>query len=527
VSSNEKEPYQRYGVRSAQNKSKSGDFETSSASPLDAADRALGATLKIGSGFRDGNGLVGKEKALRASSFYETDEDDSPGSDSFLRRTPSASRTRASLERAAAAASSFETLRVAPSPTRQGRSPSSAAAKGERPGDARVVISSLVAGAATVAGGVNGVAKENQDSFFFVDGGVAAPGDFAAGVLDGHGADGARVSKFVCSKIKAALSRYFSFVTNVDGTNENETRSRTLYGGVGSAALASRRREARLDEREKLEDVLAAAFAEADKALRSAPRGSFDHEESGCTCVVVVRKGDFLITANVGDSRAVLASEAKKESALKSFSTTKSVSFGANRRSMNETPSLVLATDLSSDHKPDRSDEKARIERTGFGCVERARDGFFGFAGPYRVWRSDTSPRSGGLAVSRAFGDTKLARAGVTSTPEISAHDLRSALEERRRFGVDGGDVKDAPLCVILASDGVWDHVSSEAAAIAAAVPFATSARHSQSTKAGADALKVQAAADAIAAKAVAGWRGAANGGYRDDITVVVVPLAR
>ena len=271
---------------------------------------------------------------------------------------------------------------------------------------------------------------------------------------------------------------------------------------------------------------MAAAFAEADKALRSSPRGSFDHEESGCTCVVVVRKGDFLITANVGDSRAVLASEAKKESALKSFSTTKSVSFGANRRSMNETPSLVLATDLSSDHKPDRSDEKARIERTGFGCVERARDGFFGFAGPYRVWRSDTSPRSGGLAVSRAFGDTKLARAGVTSTPEISAHDLRSALEERRRFGVDG-DVKDAPLCVILASDGVWDHVSSEAAAIAAAGAFATSARHSQSAKAGADALKVQAAADAIAAKAVAGWRGAANGGYRDDITVVVVPLAR
>jgi serine/threonine protein phosphatase PrpC len=344
--------------------------------------------------------------------------------------------------------------------------------------------------------------------------------------LDGHGADGARVSKFVCSKIKAALSRYFSFVTNVDGTNENETRSRTLYGGVGSAALASRRREARNDEREKLEDVLAAAFFDADKALRSSPRGSFDHEESGCTCVVVVRKGDFLITANVGDSRAVLASEATKESALKSFSTTKSVSFGANRRSMNETPSLVLATDLSSDHKPDRSDEKARIERTGFGCVERARDGFFGFAGPYRVWRSDTSPRSGGLAVSRAFGDTKLAKAGVTPTPEISAHDLRSALEERRRFRVDG-DSKDTPLCVILASDGVWDHVSSEAAAIAAAVPFATSARHSQSTKAGADALKVQAAADAIAAKAVAGWRGAANGGYRDDITVVVVPLAR
>ena len=143
-----------------------------------------------------------------------------------------------------------------------------------------------------------------------------------------------------------------------------------------------------------------------------------------------------------------------------------------------------------------------------------------------------TWPRSGGLAVSRAFGDTKLARAGVTPTPEISARELRSSGEERRAGG--GGEDKEsphkeAPLCVILASDGVWDHVSSEAAAAAAAGAFATNARHSQSTKAGADALalKVQAAADAIAAKAVAGWRGAANGGYRDDITVVVVPLAR
>jgi serine/threonine protein phosphatase PrpC len=169
------------------------------------------------------------------------------------------------------------------------------------------------------------------------------------------------------------------------------------------------------------------------------------------------------------------------------------------------------------------------------GCVERARDGFFGFAGPYRVWLA-TSPRSGGLAVSRAFGDTKLARAGVTPTPEISAHILVRSSGEERRAGVGGEDdpespheEEEAPLCVILASDGVWDHVSSEAAAAAAAGAFATNARHSQSTKAGADALalKVQAAADAIAAKAVAGWRGAANGGYRDDITVVVVPLAR
>jgi hypothetical protein len=40
-------------------------------------------------------------------------------------------------------------------------------------------------------------------------------------------------------------------------------------------------------------------------------------------------------------------------------------------------------------------------------------------------------------------------------------------------------------------------------------------------------AREAKAAADTIAAKAVAGWRGAANGGYRDDITVAVAPLIR
>ena len=71
-----------------------------------------------------------------------------------------------------------------------------------------------VAGTVTLAGGVNGVAKENQDSFFIIPGGeTGRAGDFAAGVLDGHGADGRRVSKFVAAKIKASLERYFAPVS--------------------------------------------------------------------------------------------------------------------------------------------------------------------------------------------------------------------------------------------------------------------------------------------------------------------------
>jgi serine/threonine protein phosphatase PrpC len=314
-----------------------------------------------------------------------------------------------------------------------------------------------VAGTVTFAGGVNGVAKENQDSFFIIPGGeTGRAGDFAAGVLDGHGADGRRVSKFVAAKIKASLERYFARVV---------------------------------------------AFAEADAALRAAPRGSVEHEESGCTCVVVVRLGEMLLTANVGDSRAVLCGARHPTS-------------GSGSPSVSGPHSFL---ELSSDHKPDRPDERARIERTGAGCVERARDGFFGFAGPHRVWLKST-PRSGGLAVSRAFGDTRLARAGVTPTPEITVTDMRHP-------GTHGVD---APLCVVLASDGVWDHVSSAAAAAAAAAAFGSLGPNPRmSDPSDALAREAKAAADTIAAKAVAGWRGAANGGYRDDITVAVAPLIR
>ena len=332
-----------------------------------------------------------------------------------------------------------------------------------------------VAGAATVAGSVGGVAKENQDSFFRIPGGEGSPGDFAAGVLDGHGADGRRVSRFVAGKIKASLERYFRSASGASGaTGTEKERGKTT---------------------DALEDAVSAAFADADAALRAAPRGSIDHEESGCTCVVVVRQGDALLTANVGDSRAVLCSVSPRD----------------------ETFRKAVARDLSSDHKPDRPDERARIERTRLGCVERARDGFFGFAGPPRVWLS-TTPKQGGLAVSRAFGDYRLARAGVTPTPELFLETLDTD---------DTPKTKETPLCVILASDGVWDHVSSEAAAAAAAAAMGAAGNLTLRSAPGAGAIVrgAGAAADAIAANAVAGWRGAANGGYRDDVTVVVAPL--
>lgn len=147
----------------------------------------------------------------------------------------------------------------------------------------------------------------------------------------------------------------------------------------------------------------------------------------------------------------------------------------------------------------------------------------FGFVGPHRVWLK-TTPRSGGLAVSRAFGDLRLEPAGVVARPEITVNFLSSD----SRNGKDS-DTAVSPLCVVLASDGVWDHVPSKLAASISAAPFLTSrlkdARLNTPTDETVKQKCAKSAADAITARAVQGWRNAANGGYRDDITVAVVPL--
>ena len=82
------------------------------------------------------------------------------------------------------------------------------------------------------------------------------------------------------------------------------------------------------------------------------------------------------------------------------------------------------------DHKPNREDERARIEAAGGTVV------FWG------VWRVE-----GILAVSRAIGD-KLLKQFVTAEPETRVWEREPS---------------DAYL--VLATDGVWDTISNQEAA--------------------------------------------------------------
>lgn len=160
--------------------------------------------------------------------------------------------------------------------------------------------------------------------------------------------------------------------------------------------------------------ALKAAFEKIDAEVQKISHWSYQ----GSTAVavklhkMVSSNNTVLISANVGDSRAVLCRAGR-------------------------------AIELTKDHKPNDPEERRRIEGLGgkvewFGRVDdkgrplernRARGGF---SGVYRINRN--------LSLSRAIGD-RSELPYVCSTVDISCIDLD---QERDRF-------------IILATDGLWD----------------------------------------------------------------------
>ncbi|KAM1115310.1 hypothetical protein TB2_038395 [Malus domestica] len=123
-----------------------------------------------------------------------------------------------------------------------------------------------------------------------------------------------------------------------------------------------------------------------------------DFRGGSCSLTALIRNGN-LVVSNAGDCRAVLSSGGAAEA-------------------------------LTSDHRPSREDEKARIENLG-GYVDLCRG----------VWRIQ-----GSLAVSRGIGDRHL-KQYVIPDPETKV--LR---------------IKPEHEFIIMASDGLWDKVSNQEA---------------------------------------------------------------
>ncbi|GFZ07185.1 protein phosphatase 2C family protein [Actinidia rufa] len=140
----------------------------------------------------------------------------------------------------------------------------------------------------------------------------------------------------------------------------------------------------------------------------------FDSFYSGTTALTVVRQGDLIFVANVGDSRAVLATTSDDGS--------------------------LVPVQLTIDFKPNLPQEAERIVQCKgrVFCLDDE-------PGVHRVWLpAEESP---GLAMSRAFGDYCVKDFGLTSVPEVTHRHITA----RDQF-------------VVLATDGVWDVISNEEA---------------------------------------------------------------
>ncbi|TYZ68534.1 hypothetical protein PybrP1_000158 [[Pythium] brassicae (nom. inval.)] len=140
--------------------------------------------------------------------------------------------------------------------------------------------------------------------------------------------------------------------------------------------------------------------------------------EDGSTCLVAVIRDGIVYVGNVGDSRAILATRGGK------------------------------SVSLSNDQKPGRKDERARLEANG--ATVTGSPSFL-----YHVWPFnkliDVPRVNGALAMSRSIGDLSL-KPWITCDPEITTHRLTA----NDQF-------------LVMATDGLWDVVSSKAAAKIAA----------------------------------------------------------
>eukprot|EP00270_Netrium_digitus_P019242 TRINITY_DN755_c0_g1_i4.p1 TRINITY_DN755_c0_g1~~TRINITY_DN755_c0_g1_i4.p1 ORF type:complete len:327 (+),score=71.77 TRINITY_DN755_c0_g1_i4:182-1162(+) len=142
--------------------------------------------------------------------------------------------------------------------------------------------------------------------------------------------------------------------------------------------------------------AIAETFQQTDSDLLQ--KESEQSRDVGSTASTAVLMGNRLLVANVGDSRTIMCKGG-------------------------------TASPMSRDHKPNRSDERERIEQAGGAVL---------WAGTWRV--------GGVLAVSRAFGDKQLKRF-VVAEPEIKEVQLH----------------KDDEF-LVMASDGLWDVIKEQEA---------------------------------------------------------------
>lgn len=230
----------------------------------------------------------------------------------------------------------------------------------------------------------------NQDCFTVWDEFGCQEKTIFCGIFDGHGDWGHYVSKSVRESLPKTILRNWKLSSD---HRCSTTSNQTPFGVWKQSLLRS--------------------CAVVDDDLVNTQ--SFDTFHSGTTGLTLIKQDDLLVVANVGDSRAVLAT-------------------------VEDGVDTITSVPLTYEFKPNTPHEARRIKQCQgrVFCLDDE-------PGVHRLWLPyDDAP---GLAMSRAFGDHCVKNYGLISVPDVS----QRSITNRDRF-------------VVLATDGVWDVISNEEA---------------------------------------------------------------
>ena len=239
-----------------------------------------------------------------------------------------------------------------------------------------------------------GKRKVNQDVYLVKINMYDIEGFNLFGVLDGHGENGHLVSRFARNFIIEEIQ------------NKIKKSNKKSLSEIYSLLIKDNY------------SLIKKAYQKVDKEIS---KQNFNANFSGSTCVIVFQIGNNLISANVGDSRAILI------------------------QTENENDDKLEKTkivELSKDQKPDLPEEKKRIYKMG-GIVDQMLDGKGKRNGPFRVWAGKQNYP--GIAMSRSIGDLKGKKCGLISEPEI----IEYKLDEKSKY-------------MVICSDGVWEFLNNE-----------------------------------------------------------------
>lgn len=201
------------------------------------------------------------------------------------------------------------------------------------------------------------------------------------------------------------LGENIKFFSVYDGHgNKGKDAALMMKNEVGKKIKKEKNKINSFVRKEQVETFFRDTFKNVQKKFAD----SNDYEISGTCSISILVIETKLYCINLGDSRAVLGT---KKNGKK------------------------CAIEMSIDHKPSRDDEMRRINQMGGEVSEK-------IMGILRVFKkNDDAP---GLAVSRSMGDIMGHECGVISEPEV----IERELEPEDAF-------------IIIASDGVWDAMSS------------------------------------------------------------------